>query len=92
MHKHPLFWILGMVSWLITGLVSLHVGVEAIGYHLPLLGNLLMNHPSMVKPLHIIIGLAGLYSLLMMVSMLLGFKHSGCGCSNCGTSSSCNCK
>ena len=91
MHKHSIVWLLGMVSWLITGLVSLHFGLVVLGYNLASVENFAVNHPTLVKPAMIVIGIAGAYSLLLMVMMLLGLKGSGCGCSGCGTSG-CTCK
>jgi hypothetical protein len=73
--KSPIVKFVGMVTWLITALCSLHVGMQALGHdlfaRLGLEGNVMVN-----AYVPYIVGVSGAISLLMFVMAL--FCH-GCG-------------
>jgi len=81
MHS-PIMKIVCIVSWLITALVSLHVGLVAIGWNLLEQPFFAGNFGMLVLPAMYIIGLAGAFSLFSLIMMLI----NGCKC--CG---SCSC-
>ena len=83
MKNCSLTWIVGMVSWTITSVVTLCRGLTLLGYQVPRVETLLMGSPGMVKPVAVLIALAGLYSFVMLVLVLFGVKKKD-SCSPCG--------
>ena len=82
MHSGILKW-LGMASWLITALASINVGLAgAFGWNL---FSQSWFPAAIVMPVHYIIGLSGVYSLVLLAMMF------SCGCGKCGTKD-CKCK
>jgi|GEM_PF-2529232 hypothetical protein len=70
-HQHsPAMRIVCMVSWLVTALSSLFIGLDALGAYMGKDWNIwhsdfIMNHlPALVQPLMYLIGLCGLFSLI----------------------------
>jgi len=67
--------LLGKVVWVITALVAINVGMSAL-----LAFDIFDRVPdAALMPLAIIIGLSGLLSLWMFISMCCGMGK-GCGC------------
>lgn len=70
MHHSPAMRIVGMVTWLVTALSALAVGLEALGNYMGKSWNIwqsdfIMNNlPNIVQPAHFLIGLCGLISLI----------------------------
>jgi len=81
MHGSPILKGLSMAAWLITGLVSLHIGLATMGWDITTTSFVQNNLSSLMMPIRYIIGLAGLWSLIAFAMMIMGM-----GC--CG---SCNC-
>jgi len=65
-HQSPLMRTVGMLSWVITALASIHVGLCPLGYNLFKTEMMRMSFPALIAPLHYLVGLAGLVSLLML--------------------------
>jgi uncharacterized membrane protein YuzA (DUF378 family) len=67
--------ILGKVVWVITALVSLNIASAAfLGFDI-----FAMVPDAALMPLVVVIGLSGLLSLWMFISMCCGMSK-GCGC------------
>ena len=66
-HKSPLVKTVGMLSWVITALTAIHVGLCPLGYNLLRTEMMQMRFPALVAPVQYLVGLAGLVSLLMLV-------------------------
>lgn len=77
MGKSPAMHWVGMVTWAVTALVSLHVGLTALGFDFSQSG-FFMSNPGALMPLKFFIGLCGLISAVM-------FALSCCGkdCETC---------
>lgn len=74
--KSPLLRTLGKVSWVVTALASVSVGLCPLGYnmlHLPVLSTL-------AGPLHYVVGAAGVLSLVMFAMMCTCKHDGGCKC------------
>lgn len=80
-------WVLGLLSWLIVGVVAFLRGLDMVGYPVARVQEFMLMHPTWIKPLGLIILLSGAWSLLTMVGMVLGFK----GCRGCSCKGACNC-
>lgn len=83
MHHNPLFRILGVISWLITALAAINIGLMPFGYDffkLPIIQN---NLAQVITPAFYIIGVAGVISLLLFF-MSLAAGGCMCGCSEHG--------
>lgn len=80
MHGSPVLKFLGLTAWLITALVSLHIGLVAMGWDLTAMAFVQNNLAMLIMPMRYIIGLAGLWSLIAMVMMLMGMGCCKCGC------------
>lgn len=70
-HNHsPAMKIVCMVTWLVTALSSLFIGLDALGKHMGKDWNiwhsdLVMHHmPALIQPAMYLIGICGLYSLI----------------------------
>jgi len=83
MKKEPMHC-LGMVSWLVTAIVAIHVGLAHFGYNYFTLESL-SNMPWLVTLLMAIVLLSGIMSLVMYVMTLTG--KGGCASDCCGSSS-----
>jgi hypothetical protein len=83
--KHMLFRWLGLISWLITALISINVGLRPFGYDFMTSEFMLVNMSQFIEPLHYIILIAGIVSLVLLVMSFMWH------CSDCN-SSSCGCK
>lgn len=92
MHS-PIMRILMMASWAITSIASANFLFILYGYDI--FGYMTSVVPGMASSLPWIIGIAGIYSLVMFVMMLTRCGSAcGCGatkCSRCGCSP-CVCK
>lgn len=104
--KSPLVRCVGMISWAITAIASIHVGMQAVGHDLFMRFGL-ENNPMINMYAQYITGIAGVASLIMLV-MALACKRCCCGescskgscntnpgaagyCSRCGCAP-CKCK
>lgn len=84
--------LLSMVSWLVTGLVAAHRGLDLLGYALINMQEFYTNNPGYVKPMGLLIAASGIYSLFMLVMIVFGVKrHCGCGCKG-AADHNCSCK
>lgn len=84
--KSPIVKFIGMVTWFITAVCALHVGMKAIGYDLLMRFGLETN-PMVNMYAEYTAGVAGAISLIMLI-MALTCRSCGCGgASNCGCSS-----
>lgn len=63
------------ISWIITGLAALHIGLVAVGFDVTTTNFVMTHLMSFAKPIQYIVGLSGLFSLLMFFSSM--------GCSEC---------
>lgn len=80
--------IVGFFSWFIVGLVAVVRGMDMVGYPVVSVHQLLAQHAYAVKPLGLVILISGVWSLLTMVGMILGFgKCRGCDCKCSGSCS-----
>ncbi len=72
------------LTWLITSLGAIHLGLVALGYDIFTTTFFLTTAHSWVMPIHYVVGVAGLMSLLMYFYMMT--------CSCCDASGNCSCK
>lgn len=72
--------LLGIVTWVVTALASLVVGLKPLGYNL-LEAEYLVNNPQLLPVIQYVVGACGVISLAMLLSSLS--KGGACGCS-CG--------
>ncbi len=73
--------ILGMASWIVTGLAAVNTGLAAFGFDffkLPFVQN---NLSSLITPALWLILASGVVSLVMAFSALAS-GHCSCGCKN----------
>jgi len=63
------------ISWVITALAALHIGLVAVGFDITTTHFVMANMMSFAKPVQYIVGLSGLFSLVMFFSSM--------GCSDC---------
>lgn len=80
--KSPIVKYIGMVTWFITAVCALHVGMKAMGYDL-LMRFGLENNSTVNLYTEYTMGVAGAISLIMLVMALT--------CRSCGCGSSCGC-
>ena len=73
--------IIGMITWAITALVAINVGLAVFSFDLFKTDFMMTSAAGIVKPLLIIILISGIISLLMFVSALA----MGCDCGSCGS-------
>ena len=66
--------LVGMITWLVTALASIAIGLKPFGYNL---FELDIMHPQIISILHYGIGIFGIVSLLMLLG---SFGKDGCGC------------
>jgi len=86
MEHSPIMKYVGMVTWLITALVSINMLTGMYDYNAIIwLGNM---SPSLIIPLCWIIGLSGLISLGMLVKAVMMCSS---GCLSCGCYGTCTC-
>ncbi len=86
--KNPLMkWVL-MLSWLISALAAINVGLCPFGFDFFKTEFVFMNLSNFVAPMHYIILIAGLISLGLFVMSCMGH----CGCKKGNGKSSCGCK
>jgi hypothetical protein len=80
--KHVVLRWVGMLSWLITALAAINVGLRPMNFDFFSTEFMLVNMPQFIEPLQYLILIAGLISLALFVMSLTG---SGCSCNNgCG--------
>jgi len=81
MHSGILKYV-GMASWFITAVASIHIAMVQMGY------NLISLDPmqSWYAPLCYVVGLAGLFSLVMLVMAVTGACKCAGSCSCAGNS------
>ena len=72
-------WIF-MLSWVISALVAVNVGLAPFGFDFFRTEFVLMNLYNLLVPIHYIILASGLISLALFVMSLSG--HCGCGSCN----------
>jgi len=70
---------LGSALWLITALAAIFIGLAAVDYDVATSPVVINNFAGLVRPAKILIGVAGLLSLLMYVSSMFS-KGCMCGC------------
>lgn len=76
-----------MLSWLISGLAAVNVGLHPFGFNFFSTEFVLMNMMGLIGPMHYLILIAGLISLGLFVMSLSGKCH----CDRCNGKSSCKC-
>lgn len=80
MHHSPAMKIVSMISWLLTSLAALAVGLAALGANLgkswDLWGIVGDNMPALMQPLQYAVGIAGLLSLIMWFGCVSGGCYS----------------
>ena len=77
MHHSPILHFVGKVSWIITALFSIHIGLMQLGVNL-------LKHESLMRfmpYIHYTVGVAGLVSLVMLVMACI--KKCNCGKADC---------
>ncbi len=80
----PLMKLLCAISWVITALAAINIGLMPFGYDFFTSSFVLNNLTRFIIPIHYAIGLAGAFSLAKFVWMLsCGGAGCGCGCSVC---------
>ncbi len=78
-----------MISWAISALVAINVGLAPFGFDFFTTEFVLMNLYRFIAPIHYIILISGLISLGLFVMSCSGH----CSCDKCnGSKSSCGCK
>lgn len=85
MHHHsPAMKMVGMITWLVTALAAVAVGLEALGITIGKQWDIWQsafvanNLPWIVQPAHYVIGAAGLVSLLIWFACLgCNERHDG---------------
>lgn len=75
MKKSPLVKKLAALSIWITALASIHLGLIGLGYNIFSLPFFLVQFPYLIVPLHYIIGLAGIISLVLF---FMAYNDSHC--------------
>lgn len=79
MDKSPGVRLIGKITWAITALASLHIGLTLFGIDISRSMFFLML-PGLARLLKVVIGLSGLISLGMMI---MSCGKCGCGSSGC---------
>jgi hypothetical protein len=78
--KHPVLKWVFMVSWLISALATINVGLAPFGFDFFRTEFAMMNLYNLMAPIHYVILASGLISLALFVMSLSG--TCGCGSSN----------
>lgn len=68
--------LVGMVTWVVTALAAVAVGLKPLGYNMFEMQMLVM-HPGVSDAVHYVIGIFGVISLLMFLG---SFGKGGCNC------------
>lgn len=63
----PAMRIVGKILWLLVTIGAINWGLDVLGYNLFNLNFVQMNMPMIVQPLKVIIGLAGVLSLVHLI-------------------------
>lgn len=71
------------ITWLITALGAIHLGLVALGYDIFTHSLFATTLHGWVVPIHYVIGIAGIFSLVMYFSAMT--------CSYCDKSGNCSC-
>lgn len=71
--KHVLF----MVSWLITSLAAINVGLMPFGVNFFSSQWMMMRFPAFIVPLHYIVGIAGIICLIAFIKSCQGCDVKG---------------
>jgi uncharacterized membrane protein YuzA (DUF378 family) len=84
MHHSPIIHFVCKASWIITALASIHMGLNYFNINL-------LDNPNVMKfapYINLIVGIAGVISLIMLVMWCMCKHQCDCGKS----SSNCTCK
>lgn len=84
MKKSPLMAWVGMISWCVTALASINVGLSYFGWNFFSSEFVVKNLDWLVDPLYWLIGISGLVSFIMFI------LACSCWCSSCN-GSECGC-
>ncbi len=80
-HHSPALKTFGMISWLVTSLSALAVGLAALGHHMGKSWDIwqsefVMSHlSSLVQPAQYLIGICGLFSLICYFMCMSSGDH-----------------
>jgi hypothetical protein len=77
--KHPVLKWVFMVSWLISSLITVNVGLAPFGFDFFRTEFILMNFYRFMTPIYYVILAAGLVSLALFVMSFTG----NCACDKC---------
>lgn len=92
--------IIGKTAWIITAIAAINTGLRPFEFDLFASDWMINNMPQLITPLHYLVGIAGVISLLMF----FGVIAMGCcdctgksgvygkACASCGSMSGCNCR
>ena len=83
MMKSPICKWLGMISWPVTALACINMGLMPLGFNVFALGWVQANLGGMMDPIHYFIGLCGAVSLGMFVMSCMYCHACGCESSKC---------
>lgn len=68
--------LIGNLVWLITALASIHIGLTIFG--IDITSHTLFQHAMLMTITKYTVGIAGIISLLMMISSLMGGQKCDC--------------
>jgi uncharacterized membrane protein YuzA (DUF378 family) len=91
MGKSGCMHVVGMLVWLINILATLHLGLVGLDYNIFNLEIFITTLSGLIIPIHYIIGISGLLSLLMFIKALQCKGASICSCNNCGNGKNGDC-
>jgi uncharacterized membrane protein YuzA (DUF378 family) len=82
------------VIWIIISLNAINTGLAGFGYEFFSSDFMINNFPQLIFPIAIVVGIAGVLSIIKMFKCCLQSGHCGSeprSCSRCGSMGSCNC-
>jgi len=64
--------ILGKITWVVTALAAIHLGLMPLGYNI-FTAQTFMSNPGLVDIIHYFIGICGLYSFIKLIMHVMGY-------------------
>lgn len=66
MKSSPVWCIVGLVSWVVTALAAIHLGLLPLGHNIFNSEFLATSSPDFVRWIHYLVGICGIISLVML--------------------------